>query len=183
MSLTIDISIEDESWNVVGDIDALARSAVDAALAESGETLTPDTEVSIVLCDDAFIQELNAKWRGKDKPTNVLSFPADFQDAAPALGDIIIAYETVAREAAEEGKSLRDHLSHMIVHGFSTFSDSTTKTTRRPRRWSWLKSRHLPRSASPLHMRPLSSNPLKPRKIDAFRHDECRAVRAGINGS
>jgi probable rRNA maturation factor len=118
MSLTIDISIEDESWNAVGDIDALARSAVDAALAESGDTLTPDTEVSIVLCDNAFIQELNAKWRGKDKPTNVLSFPADFQDATPALGDIIIAYETVAREAAEEGKSLRDHLTHMIVHGF-----------------------------------------------------------------
>jgi probable rRNA maturation factor len=118
MSLTIDISIEDECWTAVGDIDALARSAVDAALAESGETLSVDTEVSIVLCGDAFIKELNAKWRGQDKPTNVLSFPADFQDAAPALGDIIIAYETVAREAAEDGKSLRDHLSHMIVHGF-----------------------------------------------------------------
>jgi probable rRNA maturation factor len=118
MSLSIDIAVEAEAWTAAGDIDALARRAVDAALAESGETLTADTEVSIVLCDDAFIKELNAKWRGQDMPTNVLSFPADFRDTAPALGDIVIAYETVAREAAEDGKSLRDHLSHMIVHGF-----------------------------------------------------------------
>lgn len=117
-SIAIDIAIEIEAWNGVDGLDALARNAVDAAMAASGETLTADTEVSIVLCDDAFIQTLNAKWRGQDKPTNVLSFPADFEDYAPALGDIVIAYETVAREAADEGKSLRDHLSHMIVHGF-----------------------------------------------------------------
>jgi probable rRNA maturation factor len=117
-SIAIDIAIETEAWNVVGDLDALARTAVDAAMAASGEVLTANTEVSLVLCDDAFIQTLNAKWRGQDKPTNVLSFPADFEDYAPALGDIVIAYETVAREAADEGKSLRDHLSHMIVHGF-----------------------------------------------------------------
>jgi probable rRNA maturation factor len=118
MSLSIDIAIEAGAWNGVDGIAALARNAVDAALAESGEALTADTEVSIVLCDDAFIQALNAKWRGQDKPTNVLSFPADFEGYAPALGDIVIAYETVAREAAEDGKSLRDHLAHMIVHGF-----------------------------------------------------------------
>jgi probable rRNA maturation factor len=118
MSLAIDIAIEAGAWNAVEGIDALAHAAVDATLAESGEILPPETELSIVLCDDAFIQDLNAKWRGQDKPTNVLSFPADFQETAPALGDIIIAYETVAREAAEDGKSLRDHLTHMIVHGF-----------------------------------------------------------------
>jgi probable rRNA maturation factor len=118
LSIDIDIAIEAGAWNAVDEISALVRKAVDAALAASGETLTADTEVSIVLCDDAFIQALNAKWRGEDKPTNVLSFPADFEGHAPALGDIVIAYETVAREAAEENKSLRDHLSHMIVHGF-----------------------------------------------------------------
>lgn len=118
MSVTIDIAIEAGAWTNVPGHAALARQAVDAALAASGEVLDEETEVSLVLCDDKFIQELNAKWRGQDKPTNVLSFPADFEGYAPALGDIIIAYETVAREAAEEGKSLHDHLAHMIVHGF-----------------------------------------------------------------
>ena len=80
-------------------------------------------EVSLVLCDDAFIRTLNKTWRGKDKPTNVLSFPAAFVpglDAGPLmLGDVVVAFETSASEAADGGLSLRDHLAHLIVHGLS----------------------------------------------------------------
>jgi probable rRNA maturation factor len=125
MSLAIDIAVEHEAWTAVGDIDALAHRAVAAALAEiggadDGADVFEDAELSLVLCNDAFIQELNKTWRGKDKATNVLSFPTDepAYDGVPTLlGDIIVAYETSAREATDEGKSLADHLTHLIVHG------------------------------------------------------------------
>ena len=83
--------------------------------------------VAVLLCDDAAIAALNARWRGVDRPTNVLSFPASPQTGAglhaapvePApLGDIAIAYETVAREAEAEDKPLAEHLAHLAVHGF-----------------------------------------------------------------
>ena len=70
--------------------------------------------VSIVLADDAFVQGLNHQYRGKNKPTNVLSFPGN---EAGELGDIVLAYETIKREAAEQNKSFRAHTAHMIVHG------------------------------------------------------------------
>jgi len=70
-------------------------------------------ELSIVLADDAFVRDLNKSYRGKDKPTNVLSFPNDEEP----LGDVILAYETVAREAEEQKKSFKHHAAHLIVHG------------------------------------------------------------------
>jgi len=70
-------------------------------------------ELSIVLADDAFVRELNKSFRGKDKPTNVLSFPNDEEP----LGDVILAYDTVAREAEEQKKSFKHHAAHLIVHG------------------------------------------------------------------
>jgi len=78
--------------------------------------------VSLVFSDDAQVQEINAEWRGQDKPTNVLSFPA-FPLApggkpGPMLGDIVIARETVEREAADLDKSFDEHLTHLMVHGF-----------------------------------------------------------------
>ena len=67
-----------------------------------------------MLTDDAEVRQLNARWRGKDKPTNVLSFPA----GDPVLiGDVVLAFQTVKREAAEQGKHFGDHLSHLVVHG------------------------------------------------------------------
>ena len=79
-------------------------------------------ELSLVFADDATVQALNAEWRGKDKPTNVLSFPAfplkPGDKLPPLLGDVILAFETVAREAAEEGKPLDHHVSHLVLHGF-----------------------------------------------------------------
>ena len=85
----------------------------------AGARLAKDCELCIVFCDDAEIRGLNATWRGQDKPTNVLSFPTPGALATkPLLGDIVIAFETVAREAREQDKSLADHASHMIIHGF-----------------------------------------------------------------
>ena len=73
--------------------------------------------------DDAAIRDLNSAWRGKDNPTNVLSFPSgmmrDDGRWPPLLGDIVLAWETVAREAADEGKPLDHHISHLIVHGLA----------------------------------------------------------------
>ena len=79
------------------------------------------TELGILLTDDSEQRRLNRDFRGKDAPTNVLSFPAHDGNAAPGvpllLGDVVLAYETVAREAAERGWPLGDRLRHLVVHG------------------------------------------------------------------
>jgi probable rRNA maturation factor len=90
------------------------------ALRQSGAKVAGAAELSIVLTDDAEQRELNAQWRGIDKPTNVLSFP-QIDPRGPVrglLGDIVLARETVEREAAEQGVSLADHFTHLVVHGF-----------------------------------------------------------------
>jgi probable rRNA maturation factor len=78
--------------------------------------------VSLVFTDDASIREINAQWRSQDKPTNVLSFPAfpltPGKMPGPMLGDIILAQETLVREAQALGKPFDEHLSHLLVHGF-----------------------------------------------------------------
>ncbi len=96
---TIDIQVQSPLW----DAQPLAAQTVRDAIAAAAATLaTPGGEVSIVLTDDAAIQKLNRDWRGIDKPTNVLSFPAAKSGGAAILGDIVIAYETLARECADE---------------------------------------------------------------------------------
>ena len=113
--LSVETSTECESWTgPLPDPDAFARDVLSHVGAES------DAEVSVLFADDAFVRGLNARWRGQDKPTNVLSFPAA-PDAGPgprALGDIVLAYETVAREALEAGKPFDHHAAHLLVHGF-----------------------------------------------------------------
>ncbi len=119
LALAIDVAVEHDAWGAPDRMTALAERAAVAALTVAADAPT-DVEVSLVLCDDAFIRALNKTWRGKDQPTNVLSFPteATAPGAGPALlGDIVVAYETSAREAGEEGRSLDDHLAHLIVHG------------------------------------------------------------------
>ena len=79
-------------------------------------------ELSLVFSNDERVQELNADYRGKPKPTNVLSFPSNLPGELPAgqeklLGDVIVAFETISREASEQGKTLENHLCHLIVHG------------------------------------------------------------------
>jgi probable rRNA maturation factor len=94
----------------------LARAAIAAfaAASPSGHT----GEVTLVLSDDAEMRTLNRTWRGKDAPTNVLSFPAGEQPGEPRpLGDVVLAGETVLDEARQQGVAVQDHVSHLIVHG------------------------------------------------------------------
>jgi probable rRNA maturation factor len=120
--LSIAVLVEAGDWPEERELRAIAARAVSAACAELSISSDGDTELSIVFTDDAHIRTLNAEWRGKDQPTNVLSFPAFPQAGAdrlpPMLGDIILAKETIAREAELEDKPFEHHLTHLIVHGF-----------------------------------------------------------------
>src|SRR4051794_19801342 len=116
---SIDIVRESPLWEAEPDIDATLRRAISEAVAD---VATKDGELAVVLTDDARIRALNQAWRGLDKPTNVLSFPArdraGGQGAAALLGDIVIAYETTKREAQAQGTPFLHHLAHLAVHGF-----------------------------------------------------------------
>jgi probable rRNA maturation factor len=115
----IDVAIEAEDWASLENSRGLAEIVLITAIGESGISLAPGAEISVLLCSDTFIRKLNREWREVDEPTNVLSFPTG-GNAAPAglLGDIVIAFETAAREAAEKAVPLRDHVAHLLVHGF-----------------------------------------------------------------
>jgi probable rRNA maturation factor len=111
-----DVVIEDARWEA---LDRLAAIAIPAALRGAG--LDGEYEVAILGCDDARIALLNAQFRGKDRPTNVLSWPSEERAPGaapqdPELGDIAIAFETCAREAAAQGKSFDAHVTHLLVH-------------------------------------------------------------------
>jgi len=128
MKRTIDINVTSTRWQA----QPRAKSTIVKAVTAAADMLKcKDFEVSVMLTGDRSIRVLNRDWRGFDKATNVLSFPALPQPAprrgrakaprmsAPALlGDIVIAYETVAREAKSEQKPFLHHLSHLTVHGF-----------------------------------------------------------------
>jgi probable rRNA maturation factor len=116
--IELDIMIEAGDWSRLPGAEALAEGAAEAALAAAGKDGA--FEASVMLTDDAQLQELNRTWRGKDKPTNVLSFPAPEQPGAAGprhLGDIALAFETLARESEEESKEFAHHFAHLIVHG------------------------------------------------------------------
>lgn len=111
----IEVEIEADGW-LLAVPDAVRRVMAAAEAALKAGKAPPDGEVSVLLTDDAEVKTLNADFRAKDRPTNVLSFPApDF--AAPHLGDVALALETCAREAKDQGKTLGDHLSHLVAHG------------------------------------------------------------------
>jgi probable rRNA maturation factor len=119
MNPVIDVAINAEDWASLEAPSQLADAAILAAIGETGVSLAANAEISVLFCDDGFIRDLNRKWRGIDRPANVLSFPAGGDGAfAPLLGDIVIAFETASREASEAGWSLRDHVAHLLVHGF-----------------------------------------------------------------
>ena len=120
-ALDISVAVDAEPWAGWPGCEARAEQSVLAAAAWCGVKLRHGAEVSVLLASDGQVRELNRIWRGQDKPTNVLSFPASDQAKlaqAPMLGDIVIAFETVAREARDEGKTFTDHFSHLVVHGF-----------------------------------------------------------------
>lgn len=121
MRAKIVVAVEAGVWPAKAKLRALARRAIGAAekaLAADGEALppeNPDRELSVLFTDDARIHELNRKWRGKDKATNVLSFP---QAGGLLLGDVILSAETLQREAALADKPLEDHMAHLLIHGY-----------------------------------------------------------------
>jgi len=116
--LNIEISRNSDGWPDA--LDARADAAVREALKQSKAKATGAAELSIVLTDDAEQRTLNREWRGIDKSTNVLSFPQiePFGPVIGLLGDIILARETLAREANEQGIAFEDHFTHLVVHGF-----------------------------------------------------------------
>ena len=118
--IDLDVMTGPGDWARITDIGRLARRAIDAAFAAAPKPPQSPVELSLLLTDDAGVRELNCTWRSLDKPTNVLSFPGSGPSSPEGirhLGDIALAFETVAREAAEEHKSLADHVAHLIVHG------------------------------------------------------------------
>lgn len=117
LTVSIDIAVQDEAWRLTEiDLSELCDRSVAGALAELDHI--PTGELSIAFIDDAAIQVLNRDYRGKDNPTNVLSFPVEKLENNPMLGDVVLGRETIMREAETQGKTLADHLSHLIVHGF-----------------------------------------------------------------
>ena len=122
----IDILVEADGWPPQDSLAETAKTAIEAVTSlvhMTGRTTLSKNdnvgEVSIVFTDDAAIRVLNDRWRGQDKATNVLSFAQDGPGLdAGMLGDIVLAQETVARQATLEGKPLNNHIAHMIVHGF-----------------------------------------------------------------
>jgi probable rRNA maturation factor len=118
--IAIDIIVEAGGWPQKRVLRSLVGKAVDAALGEAGVEAA-GSEISVVFSDDAHIRGLNSGWRGKDKPTNVLSFPAFPAQPGgklpPMLGDVVLAAETVTREAELEGKPLDHHITHLVIHG------------------------------------------------------------------
>jgi len=124
-NLMLDIEI-DAPWADDAGWEPLAARAAGAAAAVAPELANARLSASLLFTSDAEVHELNREWRAKDKPTNVLSFPmleredllALAADGPPEmLGDIALAHETCAREAAEKGVALADHAAHLIVHG------------------------------------------------------------------
>ncbi len=123
------VEVRHDGWrNAIEDVDGFANVLVSTvigvmtreALLTQSMTASP-IECSIVFAEDAFVQKLNAEYRGKNSPTNVLSFPAKTPSLPPGaprqLGDVVLAYETTCREAESQGKTTSDHVSHLLVHG------------------------------------------------------------------
>ncbi len=119
--LTADIVITADCWRAEPGAENIVQRAIVAAAGAAPGSADP-AELAVMLTDDAGIRALNHDWRGIDKPTNVLSFPAialpDSGSQPRALGDIAIAYETARHEAESENKPFGHHLSHLAVHGF-----------------------------------------------------------------
>jgi probable rRNA maturation factor len=123
----VELEIDIEApWPASTDWETLAIRGAAAAGEVAPELANPRLLVSLLLTGDAEIQGLNREWRGKDKPTNVLSFPMLERDALLALpadgppellGDVALAFETCAREAAEKGATVETHAAHLIIHG------------------------------------------------------------------
>ena len=163
------INREAEDWPDA--LESTLRAAAAAVLAEHLSTGAAIVELGITLADDATVHALNRDHRGQDKPTNVLSFPlvdGDFEPEAPGapllLGDVILAYQTVAREAAGQGKGLADHAVHLVVHGVLHLLGHDHESDGEADAMERLETAILCKLgiADPYSSRPAPSNPEKP---------------------
>jgi probable rRNA maturation factor len=110
----IDVQVASPLWSA----QPRAEETVRAAIAATASARGASGEISVLLTDDAAVRTLNRDWRHIDKPTNVLSFPAAKDAGRGFVGDIVLAYETLARECADEDRDFLHHLAHLTVHGF-----------------------------------------------------------------
>jgi probable rRNA maturation factor len=130
MMIKTDITIDEKLWKTQPNISAQIKSLIKQIVPQTTLATIKKIEISILLTNDKQIQELNKNYRHKDKPTNVLSFPLldgkkikngnleklDLNGDYLALGDIVIAYETILKEAAEQNKTFQNHLTHLLIH-------------------------------------------------------------------
>jgi probable rRNA maturation factor len=119
--MTVTIDVDEPGWSVLPDLEAMTRAAAAATFTATGFD-GEACETAILFTGDAAMAEINGRWRGKPQATNVLSFPAPADQPVPdgearPLGDIVLALGVVTREAAEQAKPLKDHVSHLIIHG------------------------------------------------------------------
>lgn len=124
-SLSFDCRIEAGDWPALGDLEDTVQKTLDSLIANAHfkekRSVLDGSEVSVLFTDDAHISAINGEFRQKPKPTNVLSFPQQppgLKKYGPLLGDIVLAQETVFREAMLEKKEIIHHLQHLMVHGF-----------------------------------------------------------------
>ncbi len=115
-AIELDVRVDSELWNDAKETEAVVRRAI----ARTAATLSLEkAEIAVVLTDDSTVRALNRRWRGLDRATNVLSFPVNHAAGEPPLlGDIVLAYQTIAREARAQGKPFAHHLAHLAVHGY-----------------------------------------------------------------
>ncbi|HEY1723762.1 MAG TPA: rRNA maturation RNase YbeY [Magnetospirillaceae bacterium] len=126
MKAAIAVTISSKAWAKLRGAKSVceraATAALDAPAPKGGAKVKGPVEISIVLASNKIVRDLNLQFRGIDKPTNVLSFPALGDEPRPTgapatLGDVVIAFETTKAEAKRDGKSLKDHLTHLVIHG------------------------------------------------------------------
>lgn len=121
--IVILVEADDDSWEAIvpDGGEAEIRACVEAAARRAGLTGDTVTELGVRLSTDAEVKALNRDWRDKDKATNILSFPVvplrAGEAPGPLMGDLVLARETLEREARDEGKSVLDHFRHLLVHG------------------------------------------------------------------
>jgi probable rRNA maturation factor len=146
----IEVMVRSARWRRRPQAKSIVKKAV---LAAAKAVSTPRTELAIVLADDSAIRTLNRDWRGKNAPTNVLSFPAAApgkgRPGSPYIGDIVIAYRTVEREAVAEGKPFNHHLAHLTVHGFLHLLGYDHENDRDAKKMELLERKILKRLAIP----------------------------------
>ncbi len=145
----IDIQIQSPLWKAQPLAEQTVRDAVSAAAVALS---TAEGEVSIVLTDNSGIAALNRDWRGIDKPTNVLSFPASGHKGSESsrfLGDIVIAYETLVRECNDEDRKFLHHLAHLTVHGFLHLAGYDHETDVQAEEMEGLESKIMTRLSMP----------------------------------